>query len=382
MNIFFAAPRVHPNQVPVIEGFIKKGHNVFYLVQRKGEYEKHGDACVVTLKELSICMFFTKIIRKIRGNDYAERKGIYYFIPSIFELIRIFKKNRPDVIVVRDRTLFSLMILRIGKKYTNKIILYNQTAEYEEIGTTYINPTLKKTVSSFFPKKRMTVVEYKNYPSLNKEYKKDDNATFIPFVVRNINKRKDEYCKDNIVHIFDSGKYRNYKNHFFVVDLAKKLKNDGYTNFIITIQGQVTNVEEQDYFGQLTKYIIDNNVSDKIRLLKGVPYEDMEQLFLDNDIFVLASKSEVANVSILDAMMYSLLTISTSANGTASYIVPGVTGHVYESNNIESLCSVIEYYLDNIGEIEKIGKNAHEYVKDKFSFNNYYKQFMELINKD
>ena len=234
----------------------------------------------------------------------------------------------------------------------------------------------------FFPKKRMTVVEYKNYPSLNKEYKKDDNATFIPFVVRNINNAKDEYCKDNVVHIFDSGKYRDYKNHFFVVDLAKKLKNDKYSNFIVTIQGQVTNTEEQNYYDNLQKYIIDNDVSDKVRLLKGVPYEDMEKLFLDHDIFILASKSEVANISILDAMMYGLLTISTSANGTASYIVPNVTGQVYESNNIESLCNIIEYYLDNNLEIEKIGKYAHEYAKDKFSFDNYYKQFMELINRN
>lgn len=53
-------------------------------------------------------------------------------------------------------------------------------------------------------------------------------------------------------------------------------------------------------------------------------------------------------------MMYGLLSISTSANGTADYIIPKKTGEVYESGSIDSLCDIIEYYIDPKEEVEII----------------------------
>lgn len=379
MNIFFVAPRVHPNQTPIISGLIEKGHSVFYLVQRTGKYENHAGAKVVELKASKIFSAFQEIIKSTKGIDYAERKSIYYYLPQVNQIRRIFEENKPDVIIVRNRTILSLAALHAAKKYAPRTLLYNQTPEFEDINSQYINPRIKKLVSQLFPSKRMTVVRYKNYPLNGKEYRKDENATFIPFVVRKVNKIKTNYCEDGIVHIFDSGKYRDYKNHFFVVDAANKLKNDGYSDFVVTIQGQVENEEEEAYYQKLANYIESKDVADKVKLLRGVPYNEMENLFLDNDIYVLASKAEVANISIIDAMMYGLLSISTSANGTADYIIPKQTGEIYESGKLDSLCDVIKYYIDHKDMVQTVGKNAHDYAKEHFSFENYYKLLMSLI---
>lgn len=379
MNIVFVAPRVHPNQTPIIDGLLAHGHKVYYLVQREANYENHAGAAVFTLKPSIISRACLKLAKEIKGDDYAERKSITYFCPKRSYLRSLLRKINPDVIVVRNRTLLSYIAYQECKKYNVKALLYNQTPIYEDINKNYVNPFLKKVVSSCFPKHRMTVVRYKNYPEEQLTYNRDETATFVPFVVRKTNAVKKQYCENSIVHIFDSGKYRDYKNHFFVVDLAKKLKENGYRDFQVTIQGQVENKEERTYYERLKRYIEDGGVSDKVRLLQGVPYDEMEKLFLENDLFILASKNEIANISILDAMMFGLVTISTSTNGTADYIIPGKTGEVYQAGDLDMLCKIVEHYINHKECVAEIGKAAHVYVKENYSFDNYYRAFTDII---
>ena len=44
------------------------------------------------------------------------------------------------------------------------------------------------------------------------------------------------------------------------------------------------------------------------------------------------------------------------------------------------MCDNIEYYIDHKEEVEIVGKKAHDYAKEHFSFENYYKLLMSVIN--
>ena len=49
MRFLYVAPRFHPNQYPIIEGLINKGHEVTFCVSRVGSIEKHGSVSMVVL---------------------------------------------------------------------------------------------------------------------------------------------------------------------------------------------------------------------------------------------------------------------------------------------------------------------------------------------
>lgn len=380
MKILFVAPRVHQNQVPIIEGLIDKGHQVYFFVQRKAANEYYSEAKVSVISANLIYKAYFHIIKKFKGTDYAEQKAIYYYVPDILQSKKLIDDIRPDVVILRNRTLFSLVIYKLARNKGCKCLIYNQTPIFSSRDISK-EKIIKKGVKALFPKNRITVVRYKEYPESEINYFEDKNAFFVPFVVRNTNVKKVEYCKDGVVHIFDSGKFRDYKNHFVLLKAVKLLIDEGYSNFHVLIQGQVECDEEEIYYKKIEKYIIDNSLGNYISLMKGVSYHEMENLFTESDIFVLPSKSEIANISIIDAMTYGLATISTSKNGTSDYISKGINGEIFKSDDEEDLAKVLKNYLNNIYLIKEHGSNASSYVSENCSFDSYYSSFMLALKQ-
>lgn len=381
LKILFVAPRVHQNQVPIIQGLINSGNEVSYFVQRKSKYESYDKANVFIIPALKIYKVLNNLIAKYKGLDYAEQKAIYYFIPDKKHIKSLLDKVSPEVVILRNRTIFSLMVYNECRKKNCKILLYNQTAKFSPIEEKTSNRLMVSIVKRLIPLKRITVVRYRDFPKNNMQYKEDKEAFFLPFVARKTDIKKQNYCSDGIVKILDSGKFRDYKNHFFVVDAAKQLVDLGYCNFRITIQGQMENDEEKMYFEKLQKYIEKNKLESYIELMSGLPYDEMEMLFLKHDAFVLASKREIANISIIDAMKYGLATISTSANGTSDYIIPEVTGYVYNSGDLTDLVQQLQKYLDNMNLLKEHGVQASKIISETCTFEKYYRILQEVIEK-
>lgn len=381
MKFLFVAPRVHPNQTPIISGLINNGHQVAFFVQNKEMYEEYSGAEIIIIRPAKKTTYLYKIIKIFKGDNFLKENKVDLFIPDVKQLKNELSRFRPDIVILRDMNLFSLAAFKLYNKNICKFILYNQAPKFshnsdESFG---IKKFIKYFVSRLFPHTRITTVRYKDYPLYPSTYEDDANSFFLPFVVRDTSEIKSNYCTDGIVHLLDSGKYRDYKNHFFVVDAAVKLRGMGYKNFRLTIQGQAVSEEEKQYFNKLKDYIYANNATQYISLLPGMTYQEMEPLFIDNDIFILASKREVANISILDAMTYGLPVICTSANGTADYIIDGKSGDIYESGKLDSLVMKIKFYLDNEYCVKERGRYALDYAKKEFSFQAYYGKLLSII---
>lgn len=376
MRFLYVAPRFHPNQYPIIQGLKQKGNEVCFAVRHVGVTEHHGDIKVNVFSH----SFFSNLRYKFflkKGENYAESKMIFWFSPKRREVISLIKEYKPDVIILRERNLFSLKFYNVAKRLkVEKIFLYNQSPIYETIQKESV---LKKIWKRFFPKTRITVCRYKEYPIKGKKYYKDENAFFLPFVPR-INEKEKKCLPHDPIRILDMGKYREYKNHFLLAKAIKQVVEDGYKNIHVRIVGQASNEEEKQYKATLEDYVKENNLQDFISIEGSVPYDQVNQLLLDNDIFILTSSRELANVSILDSMSLGLATIATNKNGTSDYIIDGETGLIFESNNVESLVEKIEFYLNAPKNIELHGKNAKKHMELHFSFKNYYKEFIGVIN--
>ena len=380
MRLLYVAPRFHPNQYPILEGMINKGHQVYFLATKIGHTEKHGDVEITILEPSEL----TKRLEKKWTNKssvYAEDKMIFWFVPNRAQLKHLIVDIAPDVVIVRDRNLLSLTVVRECRKVgINKILLYNQSPIYTE------KDSFKKNVErrlwfSLFPKIRITTCEYRNFPpSPDNKLIKDDNARYLPFVPRNRAKNDRQYLSKGIVNILDCGKYRDYKNHLLLIYAAGILVERGMHNFKITILGQALNNDEIQYYERCKELIQHLHLDSYFRLENCVPYDEVPRYYFANDLFVLPSKSEQASVSCLDALSYGLPTISTSRNGTASYIKSGITGEVFQTNDSNDLANKIEIYLKNPNLIAEQGKNALLDIEQEFGFENYYRKFMQIIN--
>lgn len=378
MKFLYVAPRFHPNQYPILEGLINKGHQVYFLASKIGDTEKHGE---VSVKVLSPSSFTKKQIKKWSTNGlvYVEDKLIFWFIPERNELRRYLLDIHPDVVIMRDRNLLSLTTLSICKTIgIKKVLLYNQSPIYTKKDK-IVRTIERKIWFSLFPKKRITVCRHFSYPESDEKFNCDKNAYFMPHVPRTVSLESREYLRNGRVNIFDCGKYRDYKNHLLLIEAVNILVNQGFTNLCVTVLGQANNKDERSYYDRCKKLVEKYNLESFVSLENCVPYDEIPNYYLKNDLFVLPSKSEQATVSILDSMSYGLATISTSRNGTADYIKPGATGEIFKTNSAEDLAKKISIYLRNPDIIPEQGKNALDDVRNNFSFEVYYKKLLDII---
>lgn len=382
MKILFVAPRYHTNQIPIVEGLLNYGISVSFLAMYKGFTENY-DVLEPDYLGLSPYLNFRyKRCLKKNGSVYAENWLIRNYRPQVYKILNYLKKVDPDVIILRERSKQSRLVYACCRILgMNNVILYNQQPLNYQWNITGV----KKFISNIiFPLARITPVKSidlitgakNNLSNLNNQH-----DYFVPFI-QNItpsNNSKIYMYKDKI-RILDVGKYRSYKNHKLLVDAISLIPD--LEDVQVTIIGQVSNDDEQQYYRMLQKEIDNNNLSNNFQLLKNVPYNEMEHHYNSNDILVLPSKKEVASVSILEAMAHGLCIISTDNNGTASYVTDGNAGYVFDHKSSSDLSNKISYLMNNRGDIKDFGKNAQMYINNFCSFNNYLISLNNVLEKE
>ena len=368
---------------------MKKAHQIKFFVQYIGKSEDHSIVEPYIIKKT----FFSSLLYKLVDYKYsaseARKIKIKIFMPEMVDLLKKIKQYRPDIVILRDRNVVSLYVYNICRLLKIKCtIIYNQTPLY-----TYINGSpnnkwkekIKKIlINHFFPKVRMTTVYARDLTKLREnqgEYYIKEHHYFVPFVAEvNEEIANRSYCKAGRIRILSVGKYRDYKNHFLLIDAISLIKNR--TNLDVTIIGQVASEEEKRYYHSLKAYIKKKQLDNIVNLETNIEYKKMNSIYQRNDVFVLTSKKEVASISILEAMANGMVTISTDANGTASYIKEGECGYLFRTMDAKDLSKKIEQLLSNQFQIKKMGRSAYMNIKDHYSFHNYYLALKQILKKE
>lgn len=391
MNFLFVAPRFHTNQIPIVKSLMAEGHNVRLFVQYNGKSEDHSVLKPYFLKRSILSILFHKFIDMKYKVNKAENIKASFFIPAVAELVKLIKTYNPDIVILRERNITSMFVYFICKLMKTKCtIIYNQTPLYslrgKMSGGSSFSTRIKRNVRLYcFPRVRMTTVYAKNIVEFkrdkNKYYAEGQNY-FIPFISElNERARNREYCINGKINILDVGKYRDYKNHYILVDAINLIKDK--SRLEVTIVGQVANKEEQEYYESLNCYIEEKKLTNVIKLEKNIEFNKMNELYLKNDVFILTSKIEAASIAVLEAMANGMVTISTDANGTGSYINEGSCGYLFRTMDANDLASKIELIMDSdVRSISEMGKNAFENIEKNYSFENYYLRLDEMLNNE
>lgn len=386
MKILFIAQRYHTNQIPIVKGLIDAGHEVNYIVQTVGTSEDHSALIPKKMKLSLFGKMVDKHYKKKLDPTAYESKMTESTYPSFVWMYRTIKEIAPDLVILRYRTPATLTANMVCKLLRIKaVILYNQTALYTKKNK---KDSLKqRIIFKLLPKVRTTTVEISDVFDL--KYHREDHYIkehdhFLPYIFQVSSEAENRgYFKDGMLNVLDVGKYRPYKNHFVLARAVKVMKdNDWLKDIHFTILGQAGAEEEKKYMADLQKYIDDNGIGEYITLRTHIPYNQMRQLYLDNDVFILTSKEEQASITILESMGNAIMPISTNVNGTASYIKEGETGFFFETDNEEDLAKLFKYISDNREKVPEWGRNGYEDIQKNYSFDNYNKALSEVLSKE
>ena len=375
MRFLYVAPRYHTNQMDIMKGLIEHGHEVCFISHYAAIIEDYSYVTPIVLGYSPLYRLIDWLYVKVihRKDPTAIVFKIQHGFPPMGKLRRIIRNFQPDVVILRERSVYSMSAYHICRKLGYPCILYNQNPLWSEPAKTDL---MHRLVDKLSPGMRMTPVMGVKKPGTSIK----ENDYFVPFVIDPQRAPQDRtYFADNTIHILCIGKYEIRKHHLMLLDVVKQLKEQYKLH--LTLVGEATNHFQKDYCEQVRNRVKKYRMEDIVTVKTNVPRSSMEAEYLAADVYVIPSTLEMASVSQLEAMSYSLPVICSDTNGTACYVEDGVTGYQFKDCDQKDLQSKLDRMFSNRQRMLDMGAAGYQALTEKYNFDRYYEAIMQIRDK-
>lgn len=375
MKFLYIAPRYHTNQTDIMKGLTEHGHEVCFISHYAALIEDYSCVTPVVLgysKLYQIIDFlYVKVIH--RKNPEAIVYKIQHGFPPVRKLRKLICDFAPDLVILRERSMYSMAAYLICRKKGYPCILYNQSPLWTEPAR---KDLLHRIADRLSPKLRMTPVMGVKKPGTS--IKKNDY--FVPFIVE-VRRTPQErtYFANDTIHILCIGKYEPRKHHLMLLKAVEKLR-ERY-DIHVTLIGEATMPFQKENCGQVRQYTADHHMEEIVAVKTNVPRSSMEAEYLAADLYVIPSTREMASVSQLEAMSYSLPVICSDRNGTACYVEDGVTGYLFRDCDQEDLERKLLAMISDREKMKRMGEAGCQAVAEKYNFKRYFDTVIDMREK-
>ncbi len=167
------------------------------------------------------------------------------------------------------------------------------------------------------------------------------------------------------------------KNPLLFVEIANKILSEYPTlNIEFSILGTgLTDHLKNDVERQIKLY----KIQDKFTLLGWGDRKKSEDYLKSLDIFILPSIFEGLPLSLLEAMSYGVICITSKSDGCNDVIQNGYNG--YSCITVDEYFSTFQMLIDNVSLQQKIRENAYNYIYDKHNIDKFIHQ-LEIYYKN
>lgn len=184
------------------------------------------------------------------------------------------------------------------------------------------------------------------------------------------------------IHILWCARFLLWKHPELVIELAARLKKDGY-DVAFDMYGDEASVPERNTYPRkkLLALIDRLGVADMVILKGNRSNSEILKAMQEGDIFLFTSDrlegwGAVAN----EAMSNGCVLVASDAIGSTPYLVKHEeTGMIFRSCDLDSLYEQVKYLLDNPEARRRISKTGREAMVNLWSPANAAKSMMQLI---
>ena len=404
MKILYTAPRFHTNQVPIVKGLLERGHEVRIFVAFEGAIEDHSLLEPLVLRPSRETLRERRQLSRTKQESNIEGIVGWHFIPDYAFLKKVFLDYMPDIVICREKISLTLCVYVLCKENAIPCILYDQEPVFFKPGavnkpavpgrkaglfkrlcgkahrmlSSELRMLRRMKNTTGYPSVRLSPVKYlftdKGEPSVH-----DAHSYYVPLVYEASVDLKKNNAPCGMINMLFVGKYRDYKDIPLLIAAMEKLKHRD--DWRLTIVGQAKSPDEIEFEQEIQAQITRKGLAEKITLRENYSYCDMPTLYRSNDILILPSKIETYGMAIVEAMAHGLMVICSDKCG-AAFCNSEAGGIVVKQGDVDSLCTAIEYGLDNPSDVRKRGLDSGLYVKKNLSFDNYYKALSILLSNE
>lgn len=375
MRFLYVAPRYHTNQMDIMKGLKEHGHEVCFISHYAAIIEDYSYVQPIVLGYSRlyrlIDWFYVHVLH--RKDPTAIVFKIRHGFPPVGRLRKIIYDYKPDIVILRERSVYSMAAYLLCKRKRYPCILYNQSPLWAEPAKTDLMHRLAARLS---PRLRMTPVMgvRREGTSIGR------NDYFVPFVIDPQRARQDRtYFDKGVAHILCIGKYEVRKHHLMLLSAVEKLREK--YDIRVTLAGEATNHFQKEYCGQVRAYVREHHMEDIVTVRTNIPRREMEREYLAADLCVIPSTLEMASVSQIEAMSYSLPVICSDTNGTACYVEDGVTGYLFRDCDGADLQAKLDAMLADRDRMMRMGAAGYRALEEKYNFDTYYTALTEMADR-
>ncbi len=379
MKVLYVAPRYHNNQIPIMEGWLEDNDQVLFISQIASAGEDYSILAPEVLGYSRFFMFLFKTrnyLKKCYDPDEMFAISSKRGFPPYSKLKTLIFQFKPDVVILRERSFYNIVVYRICKQKKIPCILYNQSPLWGD--EPLKNSLLHRIVRYNMPSYRITPV----IGDTKCEQLREKNSYYVPFVIKpkkELGKRC--YCEGGMLHLLCVGRYMECKNHLLQLAVLKQLLQK-YDNIHLTLVGEVTDAEQERYYNSVIRYINENKLQGYTTVRKNIPHEEVYKEYCKADVFLLPSK-EAATIVQLEAMACAIPVICSPFGGRNAQVRDGYNGYLIKIEE-QDLAAKLEIILKDLSCVEKMGRNSLKFIEENCSFRKYKEQILKVkkeINK-
>ena len=180
----------------------------------------------------------------------------------------------------------------------------------------------------------------------------------------------------NMSSILWTARFIDWKHPEIPVEIAKRLKADGY-DFKINMIG---NGELED----ATRELIEREeVADFVYMLGSMKPEEVREHMEKSEIFMFTSdRNEGWGAVLNESMNSACAVVANSAIGSVPFLInDGENGYMYKDGDVDDLYNKVKMLLDNDEERKRIAKKAYKTMVDEWNAENAAEKFVAICEK-
>ena len=350
--------------IKIIDVFIKSGHSVHLILPKDGPLNNHQ-----SLKNVNLSIINLGVFRKKYLNFFGLINRFFFITKSTFEIIKIIKKDKIDLVYTNTSTIISPTFAA----YFSKV---NSIFHVHEIpnGSNLYSKFLTK-IFNLFSKKIIMVSNATSNFWLNKGVVEEKIEVIYNGFNFDFSSSK-KIVQDKIVFT-NISRIIPYKGHLFLIDLFNEIVKER-KNLFLQIIGD-TLPEYDFYFTKLKNKVKEYKIENKINFLG---FKNNIKSFLDGSHFFIHTpiNPDPFPTVIFEAIESKTPIISTDNGGAREIMNEFNNGLLIDFNNLKKSTNLVLNYLNDLNLQNKNIEDSVKFVSKNFNNEIFSKKLISLIS--
>ncbi len=373
------------------------GGIVFLAVDLAREISELGHDVTIYTTDLDFSNGSNKFSKKLArienvGKFQINRTHVWFSLKLFFvntSMTKQIEKDKPDIIhTIGLRSFQSIIAWKVSKKLKIPLIVSDQgglTTHPDLRESNLFLKTLYK-IQDYFIKQ---IIQHASAISAANEYEKEifsklnknskieiiRNGVNLKTLIKNQNFKEKYHIESKfILFVGRFSKFKGIKNLIHAIDMIKNEKE--FSNMQLIIMGV-----DFGYEKEMEKLIKKFYLSEKIKIIKNPPREDVISAYGESEFLVFPSQWELSPLVPLESFAFKKPVISTRSHGIPSTVIDNKNGILVEPENPEQLAEGIKKLLLDEDLKKRLGQFGYNFVHEECNCVSMAKNSLELYKK-